>query len=128
MPRRSLLARRRGMTGRFAGLPFLAAVSGLLLSHLACRDDIAYRQSQTDPVAKFIRTRMQPAAAAFAVPDPLWRDDTVTAVLEIAPSSVTPEKLQDELQRELGGSSKTVAQSSAIKIASRMVAELKSGP
>jgi hypothetical protein len=79
---------------------------------------------RTDPIADFIRERMQPASAAFFAPSPMTRDEPVEAVLEISPPSVGPSALESELRAR--ASQKGVAASDSIRIAPRMVASLVS--
>ena len=75
-----------------------------------------------DPVALFVRDKMQPASGALFVPSPLERERPSEAVFEIAPPAIDPKQLELELQepaREEG-----VTASDSIRIASRMVANL----
>lgn len=65
---------------------------------------------------------MRPGSAAFFVPSPINRNEPVEAVLEIGPPDISPEVLQQGLER-LGGRL-GVGASGGIRIAPRMIANL----
>ena len=55
----------------------------------------------TDEVARFIETEMRPASAAFVIPSPIRRDESVTAVLEVSALGTTPAEIQRGLENAL---------------------------
>jgi hypothetical protein len=77
-----------------------------------------------DPVASFVREKMQPASAAFFIPSPVHRGEPIEAVLQVSAPKLSPAELQAELSRfsERTG----VGASDSIRIASRMIATLVS--
>ena len=75
-----------------------------------------------DPVARFIETKMQPGSAAFVIPSPIGRGESVVAVLEVSALETTPEEIQRDLENELGRA--TTGASASIRLANRMVARL----
>lgn len=98
---------------RFTAISVLA----LPLTQLGCGP-----HSAPDPVASFVRDHMQPGSAAFFVPSPVSRDESVEAILEVGPPSSSPEELQRGLEREIGRAGRGA--SGKVSIASRMIANL----
>lgn len=77
-----------------------------------------------DVVATFVRERMRRASVAFVVPDQLARNEPGVALLRVAPASVPPRELEQELRLMLGRAGHGDAAS--ISVAPRMVATLTS--
>lgn len=75
-----------------------------------------------DPVASFVRDRMQPGSAAFVIPSPVHRGEPVEAVLRISAPSTSPADLQKELERLRGRGA--VGTSGSLRVAPRMTASL----
>lgn len=75
-------------------------------------------------VARFIRDRMTRASVAFVAPDELARNEPGVAVLRLAPASVPPQALEQELREMLGRAGHGDA--ATVLIAPRMVATLTS--
>lgn len=75
-----------------------------------------------DPVATFVREKMQPGSAAFLIPSPIRRGDSVEAVLRVSAPTLPPDELQRELERAAGRPG--IGASGSIRLASRMTAAL----
>ena len=75
-----------------------------------------------DPVATFVREKMQPGSAAFVIPSPVHRGESVEAVLRISGPTLSPDELQAELKRMAGRPG--IGASGSIRLASRMTAAL----
>ena len=76
----------------------------------------------TDQVGRFIETRMQPGSAAFVIPSPIDRDESVDAVLEVSALETTPDEIQPDLEKELGRP--TTGAAANIRLANQMLARL----
>ena len=75
-----------------------------------------------DLVRQFIETQLQPGSAAFVIPSPIDRYESVDAVLEVGPLEVAPEDIERRLQKDLGRP--TAGVSAEIRLANRMLARL----
>lgn len=94
----------------------------ILALTILCGGCAGSRMAMEDPVAAFVRDRMQPGSAAFVIPSPVRRGQPFEAVLRISAPTTRPADLQAELERLSGRAG--VGTSAAIRLAPRMSATL----
>ena len=83
-------------------------------------EDSTQSVASPDLVRHFIETQMQPGSAAFVIPSPIDRDESVDAVLEVSALKIAPEDIERRLEKELGRP--TTGVSAEIRLANRMLA------
>ena len=88
----------------------------------AAEAPVAADAAAPNPVAQFIATKMQPGPAAFVIPSPISRGESVEAMLELGALGINPQEIQRDLKIALDRP--TTGESAQIDLAHRIAVRL----
>lgn len=100
----------------------LTLASAALSCHADFASDASVGSGIHDRVRQYIDSLMSPGSAAFVIPSPIARDESVEANLKVSALGIAPEDIQRGLESGLDRS--MTGASAGIRLANRMVARL----